>query len=220
MKIKILGAVLSLGAMVACTTAEKVEEIDTSLDKKGSVGSSDLGLNDDGVAILQTETSADDELRGQIWLNNDLETAVNHEYYMLKWCRKDLADPRLGGSGEVTQLPEIDEMKTPSEVKEDFGIEGDALKIVKRESYLKRLKSERKLEKTLRQMIKTIKKSRENCEMRMAGARVKAGLPAARFEGNVTISPDGKVEKIIYAQEKSLDDAFRIVKMKNANGGS
>ena len=133
---------------------------------------------------------------------------------MLKWCRKDLADPRLGGSGEITQLPEIDDMKTPTEVKEDFGIEGDALKIVKRESYLKRLKSERKLEKTLREMAKTIKKSRENCEMRMAGARVKAGLPAQRFEGNVTISPDGKVEKIIYAQEKSLDDAFRIVKMK------
>ncbi|MFK7824127.1 MAG: hypothetical protein AB8G05_08220 [Oligoflexales bacterium] len=214
MKIKILGTILSLGAMVACTTSEKVEEIDTSLDKKGSVGNSHLGLNDDGVAILQTETTASDELRSQIWLNNDLETAVNHEYYMLKWCRKDLADPRLGGSGEISQLPEIDDMKTPGQVKEDFGIEGDALKIVKRESYLKRLKSERKLEKTLRQMIKTVKKSRENCEMRMAGARVKAGLPAARFEGNVSISPEGKVEKVIYAQEKSLDDAFRIIRMK------
>lgn len=203
---------------LGCTSPEhQVTEIDTQLDVKGTVNGSSLGLNEEGQAILQTETSADTELRNQIWENNDLESKLYHEYHMLKWCRKDIADPRLGGQGEITKLPEIDDMKTTNEYKEEFGLDGNRLKVVKKEQYVERLKSERKYFKTLKNMTKTVKRSRENCELLMGSARIKAGLPAKRYQGKVSLNDDGTVDNVIHAQEKSLDDAFRFLKLQKRN---
>lgn len=203
------------GIWASCTNDKVVKEIDSSLEIKGSVAGSSLGLNKNNEAILQSSTDADDELRGQVWENHDRENTLKFEYHMLKWCRQDIADTRLGGSGEVANMPEIDQMKTAIELKEEFGIENGELKVVKKEHYVDRLKAERKYAHALKDMIRKVKKSRETCEITMGQMRIKAGLPAKRYQGNITIDTEGKISKVIQANENSLDDAFRIQKMIN-----
>ena len=209
---KSLVAMVVMFFAVSCVTTEgTVEEIDTDLESKGQVGLSKVGVNDDGQAIIQTETAADDELRIQQWKNKQLEDDLNDHHFQLKRCREDSADPRLGGSGELTEIPDVDGMKSAKEIKEDIGIDKNdgSLKVVKKELYTKRLASERKFETSLNGMLKTMKTYREACERKMRQARVKAGLPGERYKPQGYVSSSGAwVES--RKGENSLDDAFEI----------
>ncbi len=104
------------------------------------VDGKEIGINDDDEAIIQENTNADDELRSLQWANSRLLEQLETDHHELKRCRSDLSDPRLGGSGNVRDLPEIDGMKPVTEVKEEFGKdEAGNLKVVKRESFQKRV---------------------------------------------------------------------------------
>lgn len=165
--------------MSSCTTTKYVvKEIDTSIEVKGQVGDQKLGLNDDGQAILQEEVHASQELSVQRGANAMLQDELDMEYYELKDCREKMADPAIGGSGKVKDLPEIDNLKEPSEMREEFGSNADGdLKIVKRELFEQRLKKERKYMKTLRMMIKITTKHNELCQRELGYARSRHGLP-------------------------------------------
>jgi len=68
--------------------------------------------------------------------------------HQLKICRRDLADKRLGGTGDVIPVTAIDSMRTPAEVSEEIGLTKDGeLTVVKEESYNDRLALERKYDK-------------------------------------------------------------------------
>ncbi len=214
MKMKILMIAVFMSVAGCTTNPHKVEEIDTELDKKGSFGNSSVGLNKDGELIVQEESTAADELRQVQWANQKLEDDMKHEHFLLKTCRNDLADSRLGGSGEVDPIAEVDNLKSASEVREQFGLtKAGEIKFVKREFYLDRLKQERDLSKSLKDMTKTIGKHREACERRMATARVKNGLPAQRYKAQGYFSPNGAWNESRKA-ENSLDDAFQIKAME------
>lgn len=205
---KYFGLILLFSMSNGCTSDYEVKEVDTKLEVKDSIDGSKVGINENDEVVVQTETDASDELRTQKWVNSRLEDDLNHDYAELEQCREDLADPRLGGTGSVTDIPEIDNLKGMSEVKEEFGLTEDgSLKVVKKEYFLDLLKKERKYEKTLRSMTKVIKKHKESCQRRMGAERTKAGLPAKRYQASGYFTDDGTWIGTDKA-ENNLDDAF------------
>ncbi len=194
-------ALLMVFGLFACSSAQKVEKVDTNLDVKGTVATEQIGVDDKGQAIVQEETGADDMLKKQRWANAELENSLRHEYEQLQRCRNDLADPRLGGNGEVSDLPEVDSAMDLSKVKEEFGLtEQGKLSIVKKELFTDRLKRERAFEASVKSSIKIVKKHRADCERKMGYSRVKAGLKATRYTRD---------EKLGHEYESDLDAAFR-----------
>ncbi len=213
---KILLLLISTSALFlgACASKEKVKQIDVKIEEKGTAVGGVIGLNDDGEAIIQTQTKADQELRGLIWQNNDLEMGLNHEVALLERCREEIADPRLGGNGEIVEIPEIDRMKPTTDLKRELGLVGSDLVVVTKESLPKRLQAERTYQESLEKMSSQVKKHRKNCEFKMGVARTKAGLPSQRYQGKITITPDGKVGQVLERHENNLDDAFDINESK------
>lgn len=204
-KVIVIASVIGSGC-----ASNPIKTLDTQIEIKGSTQQGTLGIKDKMV-IIQKETAADDELRFQEWQNNALENDVNEQYFWLKRCREELADSRLGGNGEVTDLPEIDKMKTSDEIKEQFGLnENGRLEFVRQQDFLKKLDNERAYAKTLAIMKTTIHHNREICERKMGTARVKAGLPATRFQGRHSITQEGVIGSIYQRNENTLDDAFAI----------
>lgn len=199
---------------VGCATEHKAKTIDLSLETKGQIGNKTLGLNDDKEMILQEEQAASDELRIQEAVNLKLQFELEQDSHTLKRCRMDLADPRLGGSGSMPAVDDIDGMKAPETIKEEIGLtdNGD-LKVVKKGYFLDKLRIERSYEKSLRKMISTVGKHKEECEFKMGIARRAAGLPGTRFQGSGYQSNDGDWVQTD-RHENNLDDAFEIVKAK------
>ena len=117
MKAKIL--TLCAGIMLAsCVTTEhKVNEVDTKLEEKGRTDNGKIGINDKGQAIIQTENTGAEELKMQQLVNEELETKLTNEYADLKRRRRDLTDPRLGGSGELKEMSGLDDSKKPKEIQ-------------------------------------------------------------------------------------------------------
>ncbi len=202
--------ILAILALGACSSSEEVKEVDTKLEKKGMVDGKEIGINDDDEAIIQENTNADDELRSLQWANSRLLEQLETDHHELKRCRSDLSDPRLGGSGNVRDLPEIDGMKPVTEVKEEFGKdEAGNLKVVKRESFQKRVTAEKRYQDTLKSMQKTVEKHRVECDREMRQVRVKHGLPAQRYKAEGYFKSDGTWVETRPA-EVTLDDAFAI----------
>ena len=201
--------VVAAAGMGACThNKNEVKEIDTTIDAKGSVDGGTVGIDKKGEAIIQNEASAQDELRRQQWANSQLEADLGNQHFELRRCRRDLADPRLGGSGEPTSIPDVDNMKDTTATREEFGLDaGGALKVVKREYFLERLEKERKYETTLRSMAKLVKDHLEKCQTHMAVARRQTGLPSERYRSEGYFTNNGTWVETKKA-EQSLDDAF------------
>ena len=121
-----------------------------------------------------------------------------------------MADPRLGGNGQVAEIPDVDQMKRTEDLKEQIGItENGQLKVVKREFYQDRLQVERQYEQTMQDMFRMVNKYNQTCQREMGFARVKNGLPAERYQPVGHFDSDGKwvLER---KGEQSLDDAFQI----------
>lgn len=205
---------IALMALVGCASSDKVKQLDTEIDVKGYTRNGVIGLQDD-VAVIQEKRPADDELRIQQWKNFQLENDLNHEYHMANWCYDDLSDPRLGGNGEVSQAPEVTNMKNSVKIKEELGLEGEKLMVVKTSSFKEQLAVERQYEQSLVSMTKAVKKTRGDCERKMAVARLKVGLPAKRYQGQIKVSPEGTVEDVIKPHENNLDKAFEIKNVNN-----
>jgi hypothetical protein len=190
--------------VISCAGSNyKVQELESyKIVPKGQIGDKTMGLNDKKELILQEEQDASDELRVQEAVNYRWKEDVEYESHMLKWCRTDMSDPRLGGSGIIPPVSEIDNMKTPEDVREEIGINDDGeIKVIRKSYFIDKLKLERRYGKSLQTMLKTIARHREECEYKMNIARRKAGLPGERFSGHFG-GPN----------ENTLDDAFRINK--------
>lgn len=206
MKTLIIAVLLTVG----CATEHKMQKLDMVLTPKGQVGNRTLGLTDSNELILQEEQAADDELRVQQAVNSKLQFELEHESFELKRCRMDMADPRIGGSGNVPAIDEIDGMKTTETIKEEIGLtDSGEVKIVRKGYFLDKLKLERAYEKSLRKMHSTISRHREECEFKMAIARRSAGLPSKRYQGEGYFT-NGGVWVQTDQNEGSLDDAFEI----------
>lgn len=206
---KILIVLLVFG-FTGCATNE-LKELDTKIEVQGDVAGKSLGLQDD-VAVLQEKRLGEDELRLQIWRNYQLENDLNHQFHMTEWCYEDLADPRLGGNGEVADAPDLKKIKNSAKVKEEIGLEDKRIVVVKTSNFVEALQVERQYEKSLADMLIEVKKTRGSCERKMGVARIKAGLPSKRFQGKVLVNQKGNVQEVVKEHENNLDDAFDIKK--------
>ena len=205
-----ISPVLSILLVTACAGNKyKVKEVETEVQTQGTYQGAKIGLNENKEAVVQTETAADVELRQIAWKNYDLEQKIAAEHGLLTRCREEVADPRLGGSGQVTEIPDVDNMKTPANVKEELGItKGGNLSVIKKEMLVDRLESEKKYYDALSTAARTIEKHKSNCEREMGYNRVKHGLPAKRFQAVGSYVNGAYVQQ--RGPEHNLDDAFRI----------
>ena len=163
--------ILALSLAGCATTEHTVETIETqNIDIKGrTIDGGKIAVNDQGQAIVQLEKSAEDELNVQDLVNTRFQDELHNEMFHLGDCRAQTADPRNGGSGEVTPLPAVDQMEPAKSVQEKLGLTEDGdLKLVSREFLDQKLASLRKYERSLRTMIGTVKPFREECERKLS----------------------------------------------------
>jgi hypothetical protein len=174
-----------------------------------------VGLNDKNQVLVQEESFATDELLVQQNVNERLQSDYEHEAYVLKQCRADISDPRLGGNGDLPEYKEIDSFKDIVQIKEEMGLVDGEIKIVKKSFFDEQYKAEKKLTTTLRKMISATKDSKERCERKMEIARRGAGLPGKRFKAQGYFTSNGTWVETRKG-ENSLDDAFEIGASKQA----
>lgn len=200
-----LTAVLGL---LGCSS-NKVKDTNTELTKDSRYGESRIGVDKDDRVIIQQEQRLESELRKVAWDNYDKLQEIESRHNLLHRCRAEIADPRLGGSGEMVEIPELDTLNTVEQWREEIAINQDGqLRVVKREDYKDRLQNEREYNQQLRDQLKLVRKHLKKCERQMGHARVKVGLPSKRYKAKGYYQ-DG-IYKVTREAENSLDDAFRI----------
>ncbi|NBO38991.1 hypothetical protein EBU99_10455 [bacterium] len=206
-----LPLLLIAGTLTVASCASKKfgdEKLQTKLETSDKKTSEKIGFDKDRNLILQDKTNASDELMTLSHVNEELQAKLQNEFQQLKRCRVELADVRLGGTGEMAPMPDVDGIKTDPTLKESVGIdESGELVFVRQESFEDRLKAEKQFEKSVRRLTKVISSNREQCELRMRKARVEHGLPAERTPA-VTRYEGGQVI-ILQPAERNLDDAFQ-----------
>jgi hypothetical protein len=184
------------------------EKISTQLDMGNNKTSDKFGFDKERNLVLQEKTSATDELMIQTHVNEELRSKLQHEYQQLRRCRVDLADVRLGGSGEMAPMPEIDGIASDKAYNETVGFdEAGELVFVRQEKFEDKMKAEKTAEKSMRRLQKVISSNKNDCELRMRKARVEKGLPAERSKA--IIRYEGGQTVIVRPAELSLDDAFK-----------
>jgi len=200
--------------LFSCATNKyQVNKVDNEIDAKGKINNQVIGIDKNDQAVIHEEIRAVDELQEQIWANQGMLDDLKYEAFQLKRCKRDLSDPRLEGDGKMYSIPNIDNLKDPVYVKEEFGIVEDDLKFVKKSMFIDQLRAERNYGESLKRMFKIVKDHREHCEMKMRRARLKVGLPAKRFQGKGHFENNQWVQDAPH--EHDLDDAFRIIQIKH-----
>ena len=199
----------------ACATKKYGDEkLDTKLDAGNNKTSEKFGFDKERNLLMQEKISATDELMVQTHVNEELRSKLQHEYHQLRRCRVDLADVRLGGSGEMAPMPEIDGINADNVYKETVGIdESGELIFVRQEKFEDKYKAEKTQEKTLRRLQKVVANNKNDCELRMRKARVEKGLPAERTPA--VIRYEGGQPVIVQPAEQNLDDAFKFANQSN-----
>jgi hypothetical protein len=184
------------------------QQLQTQLDTTDNKKSEKLGFDKERNLVIQDKSTANDELITQQHVNEELQSKLQHEFLTLKRCRTETADVRLGGTGEIAALPEIDGIKNDPTFKESVGIdENGDLVFVRQENFEDRFKAEKQMEKSIRRLTKVVITNREQCEMRMRRLRVEHGLPAERSPAITRM--DGGQLIIVRPAERNLDDAFQ-----------
>ena len=169
--------------MSSCASRYEARDLDDSMkvETKGVVNYGRVvGLNDKKEVVVQETTPASLELRAQEDAALYMVDDINHEDFWLQACRRDLADPRLSGNGELPAQREIDDLKNPAQLRVEMGLDDNGDLVIVKQSYLALNKATAYTE-TLRKILGTYKKSRQQCEWKMAIARRNIGLPSGRM---------------------------------------
>jgi len=202
---------LVISLLSACTTPHAVGELSNEkLEVKGAATNGRIVMNSKKQILIREEKSAADELVVQEFANQHLQNDLSNEAWRLRQCRVDLASPSLGGSGDVGELPDISDLKTKPDVKEELGLTEDGdLNIVKESYFEQKLISERKYQKTMERMLKLVTRQKDDCERKLGYARNSHGLPAGRYEAEGYFSSKG-VWVETRRGERTVSDAFEI----------
>jgi hypothetical protein len=200
---------LAFASMTGCASKKYGEEkIQTKLETTDKKTSEKFGFDKERNLVLQDKTSATEELMIQTHVNEELQSKLQNEYQLLRRCRTELADVRLGGNGDMAPMPEVDNIRDNPVYKETVGIdESGELVFVRQEKFEDKLKAEKQAESSYRRLTKVIATNKEQCELRMRKARVEKGLPAERTPA-ITRYENGQLI-IVQPAERNLDDAFQ-----------
>ena len=151
--------------VVACSTPHRVKDLDdTEFQIKGESRNGSIGLNGKDQVVIKNERSVTLELQVQDLVNGRLRDKAESALYALKTCRRSLVDPTLGGTGRVSPLPDVDELRPIVEIREEMGLDKDgSLKIVSEEFLDARLTAERQYERELRKILAVAEQHGEDC---------------------------------------------------------
>jgi len=157
----------------------KVKYVDTNMERKGQADGQMIGINDKQEIIVQNETHADVELQRMedeiLTLNDQIAGLVRRNYM----CRKDLADSRLGGSGELPSERDFNVEATLEKYQEEVGLDDNQnLKIVKKSYYLEKRAASKRLVEKLTALKKSLTRQCEACTWEMSEAWRRVGLPS------------------------------------------
>lgn len=169
-----------LAMLTGCVSnPNKVKYIDTNMERKGQADGQMIGINDKQEIIVQKETHADVELQN---LEDDILTLNTQIKGLVKrnnMCRKDLADTRLGGSGELPPERDFDAESTLEKYQEEVGLDGNGnLKVVKKSYYLEKRAASKRLVEKLTSLKKSLERRCEACTWEMSEAWRRVGLPS------------------------------------------
>lgn len=211
-----LSAIFILGA---CTSDPNVPtEMDEPIEVKGALSKDrKVGIDDDGKVVVEKKSNADDRLRVLEMNNNRAKDELELEMSRLERCRRDVAHPRLGGSGKYRDLPEVDGFDADEFENDELKVSEDGdLKMVERKNFMDMYNAEKKRSKSIKAMVKTVVKYRKQCELDMSVARQNVGLPGKRYESKGNFNEKGQWYEI-HKAEKDIDDAFEIKRQTEEN---
>ncbi len=208
-------------ALMSCTTPGKVQDIETKgFQAKGNASSGKIGINEKDQVVIRENTSAQDDLAVLDIANTHLRDDVERDLHDLKNCEAQLNDPRLGGNGQSTASHDIEALKNDPEISQQMGRDEDGeLRVVREQSFDERLKSEKKYQATLKRMKKLASEQKDSCQVRLAVAREKHGLPGKPYKATGYFTKDGTWVET-QRGETSLDDAFEIRAKAKSKGSS
>lgn len=145
-----------------------IELKDEQTQVKGRALDGSITLNAKNQVQVENSRTVEFELQVQDLQNSHLQDEINSELFNLRACRSTMADPALGGTGEVAAFPDIETGRVGHDGSEEVGLskEGD-LKIVTKQFLDERLAAERKYAADMRAKIKAVKPMREECERKL-----------------------------------------------------
>lgn len=204
----------------ACATTEpQVQLVQTkNIEIKGrTFGGGKIALNENRQVIVQTEVSVADELAIHELVNTRLKDELQREVWGLKACRTSMADPRLGGSGDIAPMPEFAEVA--STATEEMGVdeEGD-LTIVRKEFLSQRFKAVKQEARSMQKMTATVTGLREDCERHLGHVRSAHGLPSEAYVAQGYFMQNGTWVETRHA-EHSVSDGFEMAAEGAKKGG-
>lgn len=196
--------------MAFCTHNENiVKPVDTHLQKQDAIGEEDIGVTRDKELIIQKKQTLSRVLEEQIWRNKAILDSLESFSFKLDDCYTYLIDPRLGGNSEVFEMPQLDPI-VENPMREEIGYDSyGEYKVVHKEYYQGRLKTERAKELSLKKMEKVLAKSYKSCKALLIEARLRYGLPGEKYPAVTGKNRFGRLI-ILRKAEKNLDDAFEI----------
>jgi hypothetical protein len=208
---------IAILAFPSCSS-HKIKPVDEPLDVKGKMGDTEIGLNKDDQAVLQEQTAVEDEIRSMTWKNYEAERKVKQDREDLIACRKDLADPRLGGNKKLDPLPDLAMKEDHGKEEEKIGLtKNGRIKVVKKQYLDEKIEKQRQWAESLEKVGKEIKNLREECERDLGYKRVEHGLPAERYPALGYYGPNGNFI-VTRPAERTLDDAFKILAEQTRKG--
>ena len=202
---------LSVLTTVACQSAEEEKTFEPLVTKENKALGMDIGTTESGERVMQKETRIKDKLMIQELANSASKAELEQDFFLLKDCYKNLADPRLGGSGNAARLDiDLDELEDPAETEAALTENEDGqMVVVERENLMKKLQRQRTYAKAIKTFRKQVVRKLEDCKEDLQIARRKVGLPSEKIYAKGYFTEDGTWVETSPG-EQSLDDAFEI----------
>lgn len=176
----------------------------------GTSDGSKITLNEKKQAVIVSDLYVEQVLASAEMAHDSLQYYVERELFQLKQCKIDLADTRLGGSGEVEPVPQMRDFSGHVGIEEEMGLTADGeLKIVRKEFLNQRLIALKQANKTLEKVLDETKESVEQCHHKLGKARLAHGLPSHPYQAKGYYTQDGVFVENRTA-ERNIDDAFEM----------
>lgn len=174
----------------------------------GMVGNALVGLNGADEVVLRHKRNAVSEVsRLQHQISEQVRRMeIAHEE--LRLCRRESADPRLGGLKPPQPLPDLPTLE-PQIEKEKWALTSDSELLLVTDTYLMdEISRLRRDKNNVDSVLIAVDSLRQQCYEEYGQLRVRKGLPFNR------IPAEGRFVngnwKMIQAGEQTLDDAFRL----------
>lgn len=180
-----LAGIASLAVLSCTSTPHKVKDLETGELEVQSKGiNEDIGINENDQAVIRQNQDARTALQIQRVGNLRLEQELSAENSEYTSCWEQMSSPKMGGDGQVRDLPDPEALKEVVNVKEEVGLDADGqLRVVKEEFLNETLTKEKTYNSRLRAMLKEARKARKECERKLRYKKRRLKMDQQEFGG-------------------------------------